>query len=549
MTARIRDRILSLCGASPSEVLLLTSAFVTAAGRHRAVRARRQGLPPDAVNLLMGLYLFLIGLGLASAAVFLRAQPGLVTMLVLGVHGLVLVNFLLMELYFVILADEDYRVIASWPVRPASYLMARVGGVVRRSLTLLALLCAPAAAVVTVAVGTPVVTGLVFAGLAIGGTLAAAVAVTALYALALSVLGAARLRLIGPLALAGGMLLPLGVAVLLGRAHAWLSASLAAAPPVTPLQWAAAAVELSAGQADLGHLGLAVLLVASMVLVPLACVRVAASGYARRLREARVPGRRGRLARLVEQPLQWMCTRSRRPADAVVTRLLLAHLRGDWRFRAQIVVVPVAVIALLLAEAWGADAEALFADPFGPKAIFHPSMLFVALALVLPILTVPLLVRSSDHGAFWLLATGTVGMDELAASGRRLLRQLFFAPIGIGVGIGYLAYGTSPAHVGAHLLLLALLAELVLVSMYRYLDAVPFSRANDDKQIEQLVLVTYMLVHVAALMVAMLVVHVFHRWWLAYGLGVAWLLALRIASARKKPGESATHSAPVSQPL
>jgi hypothetical protein len=123
-------------------------------------------------------------------------------------------------------------------------------------------------------------------------------------------------------------------------------------------------------------------------------------------------------------------------------------------------------------------------------------------------------------------------MDELAASGRRLLRRLFLAPIGIGVGIGYLAYGASPVHVAAHLLLLALPAELVLVSMYRHFDAVPFSRANDDKQIEQLVLVTYMLVHVAALMVAMLVVHVFYRWWLAYGLGVAWLLAKQAAAER-----------------
>jgi hypothetical protein len=104
-------------------------------------------------------------------------------------------------------------------------------------------------------------------------------------------------------------------------------------------------------------------------------------------------------------------------------------------------------------------------------------------------------------------------------------------------------------HVAAHLLLLGLLSEFVLVSMYRHLDAVPFSRPNDDKQIEQLVLVTYMLVHVAALMVAMLVVHVFYRWWLAYGLGVVWLLAVRVASARKRPGESAVLGAPVSRPL
>jgi hypothetical protein len=38
-----------------------------------------------------------------------------------------------------------------------------------------------------------------------------------------------------------------------------------------------------------------------------------------------------------------------------------------------------------------------------------------------------------------------------------------------------------------------------------------------------------MLVHVASLMIAMLVVHVFYRWWPAYGLGVGWLLALRLA--------------------
>lgn len=529
MMARIRDRILSLCGASPDEVRLLAHAFATAAARLRAARARRGGLPPQAVDLLIGLYLFMLGLALAGAAVFLRARPGLMAMMVLGVHGLILANFLLMELYFVMLADEDHRVVASWPVRPASYLMARVAAVVRRSLALLALLCTPATVAVAIAVGTPVITGLVFAALALGGTLAAAVVVTALYALALSVLGAGRLRLLGPLALAGGILLPAGVALLLGREHVWLAENLAAAPRVTPLQWAAAAVELSAGQGGLDRLALVALALASMVLVPLACVRLAASGYARGLGEARVPGRRGLLARLVELPLQWLYARSRRPADAVVLRLLVAHLRGDWRFRAQIVLAPVAVIAVLLAEAGGADPGALFVDPFGPKAIFHPSMAFVALALIVPILTVPLLARSSDHGAFWMMATGTVSMDELATSGRRLLRRLFLAPIGIGVGIGYLAYGASPAHVAAHLVLLALLAELVLAGMYRYLDAVPFSRASDDQEIAQLVVVTYMLVHVASLMVAMLVVHVFYRWWLAYGLGVAWLLALRLA--------------------
>jgi hypothetical protein len=40
----------------------------------------------------------------------------------------------------------------------------------------------------------------------------------------------------------------------------------------------------------------------------------------------------------------------------------------------------------------------------------------------------------------------------------------------------------------------------------------PFSRASDDKEIEQLVLVTQLLVHVAAARMAMLVVHALYRW-------------------------------------
>ena len=527
---RLRDRLSALCGACPREVALLERAFAIETERRRTARAERAGLPPGALDVLLGLYLFMLGLGLGALAYLFRDVPDVMATVVLAGHGALIIALATSELHFAMLADEAFRVIASWPIRSASYLVARVLGAIRRAVYATLVVCAPAWLVISVFVGIPVITGATFLGVAVCATLAIVIGLTAVYAILLRLLGARWMRVIALVASIAAVVVPLIMAAVVSRNQTWLMATLAEPPVWLPMSWAASVISISAGDIA-GHGLRAALAVLAMTVVPIGSIRIAARMYTRGLATARDHRGRGPVARMLERPFDFLIRRLSSPADAAIARLFLAHLRGDWRFRAQAIMIPCVTLAVLVAEAMGIDAGALFRDPFGPKTLFHPAMVMVVIALLPPIMAVPLVARSSDHGAAWLLHTAAVTADDLAASGRTMIRIVFIAPFIIALAAGYLAFGDEPLASLAHIAVLGLLADTALVAMHGRLTVVPFSRPADDGDLQQLAIVTFLLAYVLSTLLATFVVHVMYRWWIAYGFGTAWLIIIRISVA------------------
>lgn len=525
-------------GAPVAEVRVLVAAFAVDARRRRELQATSD-VPPGAIAVLLGFYLALSGCGLATLAWKLAPFPGIAGLVLSSIHLVLLVSLLLSELYGVLLSDDGFRVIASWPVRSACFFLARLVTTTRRALALTLLVLTPSALVLAARAPMKVLPGVAFLGASLVAAMIVTWAVAALYALLVRPLGVARLRVLGVLFQVAGLIGPMLGSALLGKRIDVLTQALTVPPLWWPASWVAAPVELSAGlPASLAWARFGIGVFAALAL-PVIALRGGAAVYAAGLASARVHGGRASL-------LAWASVLARaygRPATRVVTTLLVAHARGDWRFRAQALLVPAMTLGLAVTASFGVDVRRAFADPLVRDGWAHPAMIFIALALVLPLLAVPVMMRSSDHGAAWLMRSGVLDPDDLARASRGVLRAIFVVPLLVAAFAGYKLFGIGWPSVLAHVVTLGLLAELALRGGQRLIAGLPFSRPPNDESIERTVAAMLMLTWSLCLLVAGLVVHLVYRHWLAIVAFDAYLLLMLRVLAQRETSQPALAAA------
>jgi hypothetical protein len=269
----------------------------------------------------------------------------------------------------------------------------------------------------------------------------------------------------------------------------------------------AALVAGAAGELPRARAWLCLPALAWMLLLPVVAFRATARHYTRALGTARLERRRPPRT----PPIGWVLWLLRRPADRVVVQLVEAHARFDWRFRAQVLALPVLLGGLVAGAAAGLPVRALFADPLHVTRFWHPAMLFVVVALAQPVLALPTLSRSAESGAAWILYTSTIPLPAFVHAARRLVRVLFIAPLLAIIAAGYLWAGAPLASIAVHLVTLALLGEYVARTMQRAFPHPPFSRPSDDEAVAQAFAVAAILVYVLCGIVAVVVVHGLYR--------------------------------------
>jgi hypothetical protein len=523
-----------LCGVALAQLMPLADALARDAERRQVARAAQAGLPPRALTTLLAMYLAMSGFGLMMGTIVERADPAAAAAALLSVQGLVIGGFALSGLFALLLDDADFRVIAAWPVAPGSYLLAKLLPPSQRAIAATLLLCAPSG-VALMFMGTPIITGVVFLAVALVFGVTLVWYVAALYALGLRLVGAARLRGLALVAQVGIAVAPLGSAAL---ASPRATHALATMPMALPMRWGAAWVALSTGHADARTLVCAALGLACVLLLPLV-FRAAAAGYGRGLQTARVQTSRSWLL----APVAALAQLARRPADRAVALIFVAHARHDWRFRAQLAAVPMMAVALVLGARGGLPVARLFADPFASVGFPHPAMLFVVLALLPPLLTVPLVTASNDHGAAWLLRAGVVPATALLQATRRLLRLVFLAPLIIAVSAGYLATRTPLAHLAAHVLTLTLVSDTALLAMQAWMPLLPFSQPRDNRALAERLMAALVLTYILSGIIAVAVVHVVYRSWPIWIAAVAFIFYLRHDLARRASVAAARRAA------
>jgi hypothetical protein len=138
-------------------------------------------------------------------------------------------------------------------------------------------------------------------------------------------------------------------------------------------------------------------------------------------------------------------------------------------------------------------------------------MIFIALALLQPVVALPIISGSAEHGAAWILRTSTIGLPAVIVSARRVVRVLFLAPLLVAITVGYLLNGVRPLSVVVHVTTLALLAEAVARLVQRAFPHPPFSRPVDDDELTKAFLAAGMLLYVSCGIVAIVVVHALYR--------------------------------------
>ena len=521
--------LVALLGADALEVRLLRTAIEKDAA-YRYQKGAKDGLDLQSLKVLVSIPLVLSGLFVAFAAIPYREDPGLIASFTLTAHLFVFLGLTGLSIIQDLLGSEDFEVVATWPIRSQSFLLAKLAGALKNATIIALFISVPVSFYAMAAVGTPILTGLLLLVITLLFSLALLLVTAALVSWLLGLIGLDNLRLV---VVFGSVLLFSCVFLgsrMSGVEIATIDFNGVAVPDLNyeafaywwPPAWPASLVAMSATP-KIEWLPLALLGLVLLTALPALAFRLAAKAYTPALRQSGQGGGKARGAGF----LALLTLGSRRPADRVLAQLCIAHARNDWRFRLQAAMVP--LLSFILVTSLFAEPEVanLFSDPFQGNAIFHPAMVMMIAIMLPPLLALPLLSSSSHFQAAWWLQQGVIREVEWRLAVRRLLRLLFVAPFLVLLGIIYLVMGVSLLHIAAHLLMLALLAELMVVMIQSLYSGYPFSRSSQDEELAIKVVLVGLLLEIFGAFIAGAVFHVFYRWWWAYPIGVGLMLAMR----------------------
>jgi hypothetical protein len=474
----LRDRLIRLAGGEPAAVRPLTRALrANARGQHALLResTRRQTVMSAESLHVLGLVLA----GLASVILVLvtvmlrgRGDPPVAAIALCGAHLLFLTTAVVGQIVPALLCDEDAGVLGWWPLTRRDVLLARLATVLIPALqTTLALTALPLLAFLFTG-RSPVAAMLLLAFAILLQTLVVAFGTAVFTTGTARALGPRRARRLASLFVDNNisfmpfLLLPFG-RTLVGwvRLHPgvldWL-------PPV----WFAAFAAPAAGPAALRGMALALSLCA---LVGVLGWRVASGGGGA---PATAMRQTAKVHRHPADLLPWLLRPWMRDREGwVVSRLLAAHLREDWRFAGNLLMI-VAVAAVMM---WYATSLRHAGRDAAEALLLGGSQTLLMLIMALPYLST----YSSSPRALWIVALADLDPERLLAAQRGMVRGLAVVPILVVFGLRALSYGMDPGYVAVALALMASEAEVLLLIFQWFQPEMAFSREFTRDQSSQ----------------------------------------------------------------
>lgn len=510
-----------LLGANLKKLMPLTEMVLLDYDRKVVTQAERTG-NGSFKDLLILVPIALAGMSLilGGIAFFLRERPHMTAFIVFHVVLLVIFTFAVSYLLGLLAADEGFRVIASWPIDSTTYLASRMVAPMTSALLATVLLVGPAGMVMMAVSPLKLVHGLLLLVVSALLALASVLLIISGYILLLKKAEPEQVTLIGTLAFVGAMLVIPRLIELYSPMSSLAFSDIQAQhlPAWYPVTWFISLVSLG----DL-PLWMMVPALAGLIVFPLGLYGIMARKYTEMLSHSRVHGTKARGAFWVKL----LTLNSKRKADKVLAWLCVAHGRADWRFRSQLMMVPLLMGGLMVAPFLEFDVLKLFADPMDYSQGLNASMIWIVLIALPPVIAVPLLSSSKDSKAIWQLKFSPISVAEFAASTRHIMRVVFVLPLLLLLAGGYLIAGAPLLSVLGHLFMLAIIAEVMVCGMQLMFGDFPFALEYDDETLMFKMLPIFLLYEMISGLLAAIVLHGFYRWWWAYLAGVAMLLIMR----------------------
>lgn len=474
---KVLSTLAGVLGAHPQKVVILARALhKDFAGKYNA-KNQSKGLSFQDLIPIAILFLALAGLGSAFGAYFLRHEPALFATGFLTLYGAFLTTFLYLYLAQSIFATEAYQVIASWPVDSQTFLLAKLWDPIRAIFwaTLISLL--PSALVLALFAPVPVLQAVVlwFGTLLTGLTLL--FILTSALISSMKFFGIEKARTASALVLPIWLLLPRVLDryfIIFGNENPGFQH----APTWLPSTWIAALTHLAGGNFQVWQLYLPGLF--CITAFPVLLFTYTTKSYTKNLNQSRLRTSPKAAWRGIHQ---WLIYGSKNPADRAFAKLVVAHARGDWRFRSQFLMFAM-IAAVTVYQQITSEKSKIFVDPFFDERVINPSMLIVMLIGLPAIFSLPLLLTSSDDKASWILKISPKNKDHFMAATRKLTRSVFTIPFLVVLTICYAVNQVGILHIAGHILMLGLLAELLTLGLQHILRDYPFSRPAEDENLQ-----------------------------------------------------------------
>ncbi len=485
------DRLIRLAGGEPGAVRPLTRALrLNAKGQHLLLRekSRRQSVMSAETVHLLGLVLAgLTSVVLVLVMVMLRdlGEPPLAAVVLCGAHLLFLFTSVVGQIVPALLCDEDARVLGWWPLKRRDVLLARLATVLVPALqTTLALTAAPLLAFLFT--GRPPVAAMLLLALAVLlQTLVVTFGTAAFTAGASRSLGQRRARRLAALVVDNNLaMLPFLVMPFLQPLGRWFKLHPGVLDWLPPV-WFAAFAAPTGGLPALRGVALALSL---CVIVGVIGWRFASGGGGS---PATVPSQVAKVRRHPADLLPWLLRPWMRGREGwVVRRLLAAHLREDWRFAGNLLMIVVVDAAML----WYAT-RARHADrDVAETMLMGGSQVLLLLVMSLPYLST----FSSTPRALWIVALADLDPARLLAAQRGMVRGLAVVPVLAVFSVRSLHYGLGPEFLAVALLLLISETEVLLLIFQWFQPEMAFSREFTRDQSSQAIVRWFALAGVMA---------------------------------------------------
>ncbi len=192
------------------------------------------------------------------------------------------------------------------------------------------------------------------------------------------------------------------------------------------------------------------------------------AGMIARLSESGERRGTGRPTRVVSLP---MFTRNEARAAALLVRNQFKH---DQKFRMSVLAIVPLTILYLIAGLSGGDG---MADPFVNPALHveQTNLLYFAMAFF-PVLLLASLGRSDSWQASWIFHATPSDKGRIVLAVKDVLVVFFILPYVLALGVLFLFYFESLQHVVLHVFILSMLSHLILQTLVMIYPHLPFSR-------------------------------------------------------------------------
>lgn len=529
ITTYILRSVARLAGADPKQTAVIHhyTKIHTEQVQIAMLHRHNPSLSPQ-VGRLLGVLLLGIGgviLGAYIAAVPLTIPPSALLRGILSFAGLIALVYAVWLLYTILLSEQDAASLGWWPVRPRSLVLAKVVFTVRELLIGAVIVLGPMTLAWIFRGPVPMLSalGLVISViLTIWLTVMTALVLVSTSQRTLGVRGTRNLMLVF---IALGMILYIGLI----SKESWvkLAAGALIHSPFFPPRWlallgGAATIPSSADLLWLGGHLLAIVFVTWLAFRSVGPRLMA--GFSEPVQSRRRS--RGLLARYF---FLWGRDREWR----IVSRLFIAHVRNDWRFRRHLAVLAGYFVVMIVFAATKHSIGALLVSRDAATGVFSPGMIVFMIAILVPLMIFPMLSASSESKALWIVYAGQVNRLKIALAVRRLFRAVYLYPL-LALA-AYLYFGTGGATTDSikQFVLLVLTVELTTSVVHRVYDVFPFAQSAEVVKTHSGLLATGVLAQFAGFIYVLFIFALALQFWPVFVLTAVGLVGLLLDLNRR----------------